>query len=245
MLEKAFHLIGLVVLISFIGVKCSVSGEDGDGGSDDLTLGLIAHYPFDGTANDESGNGNDGTVHGSTVQFVTGVFDQAIDFDNSASGTLTVNDYVDLPLISVDEVSVCHWVKFVSGSSTSYDGCTYSIGEYPSRLFNIRIRNTGLLLGQIIINNQYYNTPEIDISDHGWHFVAVTVDSDNMKMYHNGLEIGSTSLGFALGFQDAFQHVALHRFSGSMSSRFTGELDNLRIYGRRLSPSEISSLHTE
>ena len=31
------------------------------------TEGLIAHYPFNGNANDESGYGNDGTVNGATL----------------------------------------------------------------------------------------------------------------------------------------------------------------------------------
>lgn len=29
--------------------------------------GLVAHYPFNGNANDESGNGNDGTVYGNVA----------------------------------------------------------------------------------------------------------------------------------------------------------------------------------
>jgi len=29
-----------------------------------LTNGLVAHYEFEGDANDSSGNGNDGTEHG-------------------------------------------------------------------------------------------------------------------------------------------------------------------------------------
>ena len=33
----------------------------------DLNNGLVAYYPFDGNANDESGNGNDGTVNGATL----------------------------------------------------------------------------------------------------------------------------------------------------------------------------------
>jgi len=33
----------------------------------DLNEGLVAHYPFNGNVNDESGNGNDGTAHGTTL----------------------------------------------------------------------------------------------------------------------------------------------------------------------------------
>ena len=32
-----------------------------------LSDGLVAYYPFNGNANDESGNGNNGTVHGATL----------------------------------------------------------------------------------------------------------------------------------------------------------------------------------
>ena len=247
MSKKVFVLVTLVcVLASFVSIGCSFLGDGSDdGNSDDVTAGLIGRYPFDGNANDESGNGNHGTLHGGSVQFVSGVFHQAVHFDNSKSGTFTVNDYVELPPISVDQLSVAHWVKFISGSSTSYSGSTYSIGEYPSRQFRIVIRNDGVLLGQIVVNDHYYNTPEVDVSDHDWHFIAVTVDKENIRVYHNGSEIGSESLGFPLGFVNSYQYVALHRFNGDMSSRFTGELDNLRVYSRTLSPSDIFSLYSE
>ncbi len=32
-----------------------------------LSDGLVAYYPFNGNANDESGNGNNGIVHGATL----------------------------------------------------------------------------------------------------------------------------------------------------------------------------------
>lgn len=31
------------------------------------TNGLVAYYPFNGNANDESGNGNNGIIHGATL----------------------------------------------------------------------------------------------------------------------------------------------------------------------------------
>jgi len=33
----------------------------------DLTTGLVAYYPFNGNANDASGNGNNGTVYSATL----------------------------------------------------------------------------------------------------------------------------------------------------------------------------------
>jgi len=42
-----------------------------------LTEGLVAHYEFEGNANDSSGNGNHGTEHGG-VSYVDGVIGKAI-----------------------------------------------------------------------------------------------------------------------------------------------------------------------
>ena len=66
----------------------SSSGADSPsdfGGS--LNNGLVAYYPFNGNANDESGNGNDGTVNGATLTTDRfGNTDQAYSFDG--------NDYI-------------------------------------------------------------------------------------------------------------------------------------------------------
>jgi len=55
----------------------------------DITDGLVAYYPFEGNANDESGNGNDGKAYG-TVTYVPGVAGFAASFDNET-------DYIKVP----------------------------------------------------------------------------------------------------------------------------------------------------
>ena len=49
------------------------------------TNGLIAWYPFNGNANDESGNGNNGTVNGATLTIDrNGNSDNAYSFNGSS-----------------------------------------------------------------------------------------------------------------------------------------------------------------
>ena len=56
-----------------------------------LDDGLVAHYPFDGNANDISGNGYHGNVMGPTLTpGQDGVANSAYQFDGS-------NDRIDLP----------------------------------------------------------------------------------------------------------------------------------------------------
>ena len=51
-----------------------------------LTEGLVAYYPFNGSANDESGNRHDGIVNGATlVADRFGVVDSAYHFDGTLS----------------------------------------------------------------------------------------------------------------------------------------------------------------
>ena len=51
----------------FILLSALFSGWSGVIAQINLDSGLVAYYPFNGNANDESGNGNNGTVNGATL----------------------------------------------------------------------------------------------------------------------------------------------------------------------------------
>ena len=52
----------------------------------DFNEGLVAHYPFNGNANDESGNGNNGIVYGATLTVDRfGNTNKAYDFNGSTT----------------------------------------------------------------------------------------------------------------------------------------------------------------
>jgi hypothetical protein len=79
-----------VVAIAFMFGSVATAG---------LSDGLIAYYPFNGNANDESGNGHHGTVYGATLtQDRCGNADSAYSFDG--------NDRIDVPDDSIFTSSV-------------------------------------------------------------------------------------------------------------------------------------------
>ena len=57
----------------------------------DLSDGLVAYYPFNGNADDESGNGNHGTVNGATLTI------DRFGNENSAYSFDGIDDYIDIP----------------------------------------------------------------------------------------------------------------------------------------------------
>jgi hypothetical protein len=106
--------------------------------SADINTGLVAYYPFNGNANDQSGNGNHGTVFEATL--TTDRFGN----DNSAYSFDGVNDYIsvnDTPELSggsplVKTVSI--WFKTNETPE----------GNYPiiSKFLNVSSKDWGLIL---------------------------------------------------------------------------------------------------
>jgi hypothetical protein len=84
----------------------------------DLNTGLLAHYPFDGNANDASGNGRNGTVH--SINWGQGHNEQACVFDG-------VNSWIDVTGINLanQSMSFAAWVRREAVSSTRN---TYYVG---------------------------------------------------------------------------------------------------------------------
>ena len=81
---------------------------------DDLNSGLAAYYPYNGNANDESGNGNHGTVFGASLTTDrSGNADSAYSFDG-------VNDYIDIgkdaSLKMTDGLSISAWINIATFS---------------------------------------------------------------------------------------------------------------------------------
>ena len=81
------------------------------------TSGLVGYWPFNGNANDESGNGNNGTVNGATLTSDRfGNVNSAYDF-NGTSDFIDVADNTALRLNSTD-FTISVWINETSRAST-------------------------------------------------------------------------------------------------------------------------------
>lgn len=83
-----FVLLGLLYVSGCFRDFDNVFDEQADSTTPQLGEGLVAYYPFNGDANDKSGNGNDGTVFGAiTTADRFGNENAAYEFDGT-------NDYI-------------------------------------------------------------------------------------------------------------------------------------------------------
>jgi len=209
---------------------------------------LIAYYPFNGNAYDESGNSHDATVYNATL--TADRFDQA----NSAFYFDGDGDYLDLGDWTMGgEMSICVWVKYSTfnnyarifsfangapGSGSWYYNCIslYNTDYDPHAYFGIWKGEADAVSATVNQNNFFSNT--------SWTFATIVMQDSTMKLYQNGILVATNSEGFE---PDSVLRTEqyLGRQNMSWDQWFHGMIDDFRIYSRALTDSEITELYHE
>ena len=208
----------------------------------DLTTGLIAHYPFNGNANDESGNGYHGTVIGAML---------TADRNNNAASAYEfdgTNDY-----ISIGALDVPSWSAYTVSAWFLNDGGGDTSPGYGQKIIDKTIFWHDFYLsvhpdqGQLI-----YKTYEgggdaiVDNSqsfrDGQWHHVLVKKNGSAGEMWVDG-ELVGISTNVRTVFSSGPLLVGYSLSSDSFQRKYwSGKIDDIRIYNRALSESEIRQL---
>lgn len=194
--------------------------------------GLVANYPFNGNAADESGNGHDGTVNGATLTSDRfGHADSAYHFDG-------VNDYIDIgEFAGIRSVSM--WVK--QGTRSEFD---FYFGHNTFRVYASTLASGRLMFGDGSPSKAYSTVSMDDYEDQWVHVVAVG-NGLNSKVYLNGVNVTESSgnVGPALA-----SVVNLGRWPGPIPAAthyMNGDMDDVHVYDRVLSESEVLELYAE
>ena len=216
-----------------------------------LDDGLAAYYPFNGNANDESGNGNHGTAIGPTLTTDRfGNVESAYSFDGW-------DDFIALGSnLLLDTLSISIWVRT---SSTKY-GPGNSLGVIRYRLggFGISMNGTfrpeggaiedvGKAMFYLESEGQPFNyqTATNTYNDDNWHHLALTYDGLTFVVYIDGEPLFNESGAAYSPVYYGIGELAVGRDGGGLNDYFQGSIDDLRIYNRTLLESEVKALYNE
>ena len=215
-----------------------------------LTDGLVAHYPFDGTAADASGNGNDGTANGpSLTNDRFGAADSAYLFDG-------VDDYIQIGDKFNDitlPFSITAWINksgpdAVYGIFTSDDTASVGTGNYYGfwfRIYNGNVLNLGFGDGTgsgLSDRRSKFSTSTIE--NDTWTFVAAVVRGPtDMDLYIDDADAGGYYQGTAGPMIHNTYDAVVGRKSRWGPEQFNGKIDDIRIYNRALSLTEVTELY--
>ena len=147
-----------------------------------LTDGLVAYYPFNGNANDESGNGNHGVNYGATL--TTDRFGNA----NSAYSFDGVDSYIAIDsiashLANTGTGTISLWFKGNpddnSGPLINFDkGNSQHIGYFPLGGWASSLPNSSISYANQTLQFAYSNGIGYYFEDK-WHHAAVTVGENS------------------------------------------------------------------
>ncbi len=219
--------------------------------------GLVGWWPFNGNANDESGNGNDGTLNGPMLTADRfGNADLAFNFNG-------VSEYILVPhsqsLAITGDITISIWKKslgnlgnyetfvnkrsnqsnwnFSFGASHYYGvgGCPQEVDKY----FTSRRNNSGL---------QYelkFTDYLVSSDTNNWTHLVVTINQNIVKFFVNGVQTDYSCFGnqFNIPSIDVGAPLTIGASLPNFNEYFHGSLDDIGIWDRALTVCEIQDLY--
>ena len=218
----------------------------------DLESGLVAYYPFNGNANDESGNGNHGEVNGATLaEDRNGETGKAYSFDGKNS-SITVTDSkgvfnfpgnVDFTMslwALIDEDN--DDIYLLSKNDGKGGNKKWILGTGDTIKFDPTETEAG--------NKTYFHingsgakwlakTDVYEINHQSWQHYLLVKSGNKYKMYLEG-NLSASEESSAQIPSGILGPLSIGRSEGNSVK---GKLDDIRFYNRALSKSEITALY--
>lgn len=209
------------------------------------TNGLIGWYPFNGNANDESINTNDGTVNGATLSI------DRFGNSNKAYNFNGISDYIAIPNVAVQGSSdrtISFWVKTNFQGSGSMVVSTGTDVNVNGGNFNLRLENQNRFIGFMGGNftaggYDYYPTGTTILNDNQWHHVLVTFSSGNLKFYVDGVLENTVAKNISTVGQANF--IGRSNHGGGNEAWFNGLIDDVGFWDRALNSSEVTNVFND
>ena len=236
-------LLTIIIFFLFIGINLH--------GQINLDSGLVAYYPFNGNAIDESGKDNHGEVIGATLTSDrVGNLNSTYSFDG-------IDDYIDIGNDSLVKpqlpMTIAAWIYLEKGGFifvNNFDDQNY-FGIYLRVNFGDdgapKTVAVGIGDGGVIGPSSRRTKRGIsDLEPGQWyHIVGVLRDLTDMDIYINaindsGIYVGS---GDSLAYNDNSGNIGRgdSRYSGP-PEYFGGKIDDIRFYNRALTEEEVIAL---
>lgn len=223
-----------------------------------LKQGLQAYYPFNGNANDESGNNNHPFLNNATItsdrfgkpnsayhfngvyQFMRIKNNPSLNFKNQ----ITISAWVRPTGFYYD---ICHASQILSKGGGNYNPGNYAL-RFDDALYSSGTGCSGTLCDTL---HQNFRGTGTVLSPYGgdfikkgkWYNVLYTNDGDTAKLYVD------CELKYAVYFPETFTNNEDLFFGKSDDELFpfwlNADLDDIRIYNRALNANEIFSLCNE
>lgn len=247
-MKKTFKLFLVLLLINSF-YACENNNAQ-DEANEDFNNGLIAYFPFNGNADDESGNNNDGTVSGASLT------NDRFGNPNSAYYFDGIDDYIEstsTPFnFGYEPFSFSVWINVKSIDFLDFRwGTIIEKNNYgpshksPVLLF---LPDSTIAFGAA----GWYTNPEENakgttrLDFNKWYHIVGVRSNNSQKLYINGvLEASENKTNLESGNSYNLRIGRRQQWLNNEDGAFTGDIDDIRIFDRSLTENEIIALFNE
>lgn len=210
-----------------------------------LDDGLVARYDFSGSAADSSGKSNDGTVSGPIlISDRFGNADSAYHFDG-------VDDFIQIPesdAFDSTAFSISLW--FRAHAFPTEAGMLISKGQNNFEIHTGAVEFTGPSAMKFLprfvalgVAMDWHTPAEVYEIDEWTHVVGVYDPGKEIRFYVDGVESALSGPANLLDAPDNLLNARLGMRTDN-TLPFDGDIDDVRIYNRVLTPDEVGQLHS-
>ena len=213
------------------------------------TNGLIGWWPFNGNANDESGNGNNATTTNATI---TSDRNSSVNSAYSFNGTSNFIEIPDSPPLRLNntDFTISFWVNvntFNNGSNATAFLFKRGGGSFNGWVIDANSGDSYSV--EYVVSSG--SDPQVNsssiINTNIWHNVLIryTLATQNITFYYDGVLDSSPSSILPTPNSSCSSVLRFGWDTGSPTNPYwlDGKLDDIGIWNRALTPCEITNLY--
>jgi hypothetical protein len=202
--------------------------------------GMIGWWLGDGNTNDIVG-GNNGTLRGNAT-FATGEVGMAFSF----SGMTDALDVGNPASLQLQNFTMAAWVKRSDATQITHDapnasfpdGLVFSYGHFGYG-FGLRQNGTACRLFLTKVDASDVTSGNLEITDLGWHHVAVTKSNSTVVFYVDGVP------GLASEYDPGFSFTtsaAIGARGDNLKNSINATIDEIEVFNLPLSSAQIQEI---
>ena len=211
----------------------------------DLVQNPVAYYPFDGNANDESGNNFHASVYGATLSADRyGEADKAYYFDGYSAYMAITNNSALNPL---NAYTVSAWVNVTTGKT--YAGIVNNIWDTGSDesgyglCFTDAAPRIGNIASTTGTSSWWTSGCYTEFELYKWTHIVGTFDGSYAKIYRDGQLVNSIPVSGDIKYNFPNSMWIGRYHDDNEDYYFHGYIDEVRIYGTALTENEVFALY--
>lgn len=213
---------------------------------EELNNGLIAYFPFNGNANDESGYNNHGQISGATLTTDRFGNENKAYYFNGIDNYIRVNDNPEINQLT-NQFSITAWIQIYQSTNDHQiiAGKWYNNGTpNPSWLMEFQPNGNIFQLPLRGISSDSYSNASstVPVEFNKWQLLAGVYDGTGIKLYLNGNLTFNQPFAGNITLTSAPLFIGAHDSSGDRNPLY-GKIDEVRIYNRALTATEIAGMY--